>query len=124
MASPNAGQKLPPSLRSATPGCGSYASCHESPPNDETIPLICRVRVSPQLVEFDWPAPTNTSPTPNFSIFAFATTLPPCMASTSSEYHPPAGTATSPAKLRVAGVKEIVCHLPDNAPSSESPVAL
>src|SRR2546423_10221607 len=67
IASPKAGQKLPPPLLSCVPGCGSSAIRQSLPLNEETMPDVCVIRSCPELVEFDWPAPTNTSPTPTLS---------------------------------------------------------
>src|SRR3954451_10105746 len=97
IASPNAGHGLPPLLLSWVPACGSSARRQKWPLKLETMPEVCLVGNWPELVEFDCPAMTKTSPTPTLSIvIGSATGLPPLLARTSTLYHPPAGSWTLP----------------------------
>src|SRR5947209_5202106 len=104
MASPNAGQGLPPLLLSWTPGCGSSAGRQELPSNVETRPEVGLSFSSPQLVEFDWPAITKTSPTPTCSTTTGAATFAPLRERSSMRYQPPAGVVSFASKFCLSGV--------------------
>lgn len=106
-------------------GCGSSAIRQSRPEKLETIPDDWVIFCSPELVELDWPAITNTSPTPNFWTVASATGWPPLVARALRVYQPPAPTGSSAQKARVTGSRGMASQVSDRAtPSADSPVML